>query len=96
VAVWSSQNPDGSWSVNAQQSRDGVAQGGTIQVSSQTSRDQQHANVSMNANGSFVITWTDNNATTDSADVYARRFNSEGTPKDAVAFWSTPTRPAPR
>ena len=42
VAVWSSQNADGSWSVNAQRFNSaGVAQGDQIQVSSQTSLDQQ-------------------------------------------------------
>ena len=76
VAVWSSQNADGSWSVNAQRFNSaGIAQGDQIQVSSQTSLDQQHATVSMNANGSFVITWTNDNPVSGSADIYARQFN---------------------
>ncbi len=82
VAVWSSQNADGSWSVSAQRfDSAGVAQGNQIQVSSQTSLDQQNATVSMNANGSFVITWTNDNPASGSADIYARQFNPDGSPK---------------
>ena len=42
VVVWSSQNPDGSWDVNAQRfNAAGAAQGDQIQVNSQASREQQ-------------------------------------------------------
>ena len=49
----------GNWVVNAQRfNAAGEPQGDMIQVSSQSSHEQQHATVAMNANGSFVITWT--------------------------------------
>ena len=84
VAVWSTQNADGSWSVNAQRFNSaGAAVGNQLQVSSQTSRDQQLPTVSMNANGSFVVTWTNDNGATGSADLYARQFNPDGSPKSS-------------
>ncbi len=55
--------------------------GDPIEVSSQTSHDQQHATVSMNADGSFVVSWTNDNVESGSADIYARQFNGDGSAK---------------
>lgn len=82
VVVWSSQNANGTWAVNAQRfSAAGVAKGAEIQVSSQPSDEQQEATVSMNANGTFAITWTNKNSENGSADVYAKLFNADGSAK---------------
>ena len=82
VAVWSSQNQAGNWGVHAQRfNAAGVPQGDQFQVNAQASNEQQEATVSMNANGTFVVTWTNKDATTDSADVFARLYNADGTPR---------------
>ena len=63
--VWSSQNQDGPWSVNAQRfNAAGAAQGSQFQVNSKDSDKQQEATVSMSADGTFVITWTNNDSAT--------------------------------
>ena len=92
VAVWSSQNADGSWTVNAQRFNSaGTALGTQIQVSSKTSLDQQNATVSMNANGTFVITWTNDNGSDSLVDVYAKQFtvNPDGSVKSGAEFLVT-------
>ena len=92
VAVWSSQNADGSWTVNAQRFNSaGAALGTQIQVSSKTSLSQQNATVSMNANGSFVITWTNDNGSDSLVDVYAKQFtvNPDGSVKSGAEFLVT-------
>ena len=82
VVVWSGQNQDGSWNVHAQRfNAAGVPQGDQFQVNARASNEEQEATVSMNANGTFVVTWTNKDATTDSADVYAKLYNADGTPK---------------
>jgi hypothetical protein len=91
VAVWSSQNADGKWDVHAQRfNAAGQPQGNSLQANSQASDEQQQATVSMNADGTFAITWTNKDATTNSADVYARLYNADGSPKgDQILVNST-------
>ena len=39
---------------------------------------QRHATVAADADGDFVVTWTNYDATTGDADIYLRRFNADG------------------
>ena len=81
VVVWSSETrtatagtsmPDGSMP-------SGNAQGNEFLVNTlKTAGDQMYATVAMNADGSFVITWTDLNGADGSADVYAKLYNADG------------------
>src|SRR5690242_3535991 len=81
VAVWSSQGQTGAggdWNVYAQRyNAAGVAQGGEFLVDTAVNgTNQQNASVAMSANGSFVITWSGNQA--GHWNVYAQRYNAAG------------------
>ena len=79
VVAWSSQNQNGpGWNVYAQRyDAAGVAQGNEILVSTPAGApSQQYASVAMSANGSFVITWSGNQA--GNWNVYAQRFDTSG------------------
>ncbi|MAT16783.1 MAG: hypothetical protein CMJ46_16110, partial [Planctomyces sp.] len=80
VVSWASQNQDGDgWGVFAQKfDKDGNLLGGEIAVNTQTAGDQQDAAVSMVDNGSFVVTWTSRNLVTDTWDVAAQLFDTDG------------------
>lgn len=80
VVVWSSQDQDGDgWSVYARQfNAAGIAQGNEFQVNTNTAGSQTYAAVAMNADGSFVVTWSSQNQDGDGWGVYAQRFDSFG------------------
>jgi len=49
--------------------------------------NQRHASVAMDADGDFVVTWTNyRGGTDDGVDIYARRFQANGTPQPGGAF----------
>ena len=56
----------------------GVAQGGQIQVNTNTTNDQLYAGVAMDVNGNFVITWSSINQDTSGYGIFAQRFDSTG------------------
>ena len=56
---------------------------GEFRVNSTTAQNQRYADVAMNAQGDFVITWTSNGQDGDApfeTNVYARRYAADGTP----------------
>ena len=78
VVVWESFDQDGDGDgVYAQRyDRFGNALGSEIQVNASTNGDQDDPVVGMDANGNFVVAWTDD--TGSSVSVQARRFDSNG------------------
>ncbi len=56
----------------------GVAQGGQIQVNTNTTNDQLYASVAMDANGNFVVTWSSINQDTSGYGIFAQRFDATG------------------
>jgi hypothetical protein len=80
VVVWSSQNQDGDgWGVYARQfNAAGIAQGNEFQVNTQAAGDQMYATVAMNADGSFVVTWSSNNQDGNGWGVYGQRYDAGG------------------
>ncbi len=60
----------------------GTPLGGEFPVNAIGTHEQGLARVASNANGDFVVTWTDGGTSpTGGYQVYARRFNSSGTPQ---------------
>lgn len=80
VVVWQSFDQDGDDNgVYAQRyDRFGNPIGGEIQINTSTTGDQDDPVVAMDANGNFVVAWT--NDTGLSVSVQARRFDSNGNP----------------
>jgi hypothetical protein len=56
----------------------GVAQGGQIQVNTNTTNDQLYGGVAMDSNGNFVVTWSSINQDTSGYGIFAQRFDSTG------------------
>lgn len=81
VVVWVSDSQDGSGSgVYAQLfNADGSKRGAEFRVNTTTIGDQRHANVAMDADGDFVVTWSHFSSATN-WDVYGQRFTSNGAP----------------
>ncbi|NLS96608.1 MAG: hypothetical protein GXX96_31110 [Planctomycetaceae bacterium] len=60
---------------------------GEIQVNTITSGDQRNPSVAIDADGDLVVVWESESASIDgSYDVFARRFNSVGVPRDTAEF----------
>ncbi|MGB3496061.1 MAG: hypothetical protein WBA57_25250, partial [Elainellaceae cyanobacterium] len=78
VVVWESDDPDsGNGGIFAQRyDRFGTAIGGEIEIAADATRDESDPVVGMDANGNFVVTWSDDGGGDD--DVRARRFDSDG------------------
>jgi len=83
VVVWVSETQDGSQSgIYAQRYQaDSTPLGGEFRVNVYTTDNQDGPSVAMNNDGEFVIVW-DSVQDGDSAGVYARQYNADGTPKD--------------
>ncbi len=82
VVVWT--GPDSATSANhnvfAQRYAPGGAKlGAEILVNQTTAGDQQYASVAMDADGEFVVTWSSYTGLGTSWDIFARKFNSDGT-----------------
>jgi hypothetical protein len=89
VVVWQSTAQDGhSDGIFAQRfNAIGQPQGEEFQVNQFTTGAQQTPAVAMDADGDFVIAWNspnqgDGGPTTSAGEIWARRFNIDGTPKD--------------
>ncbi|MGB3491712.1 MAG: hypothetical protein WBA57_03215, partial [Elainellaceae cyanobacterium] len=78
VVVWESTDPDsGNAGIFAQRyDRFGTAIGGEIEVAADATRNEFVSSVGMDANGNFVVAWTDGGG--DDNEVRARRFGSDG------------------
>ncbi len=97
VVVWTKQTASG-WDVYARRfNAFGNAQGDEFLVNSATSSgdhtvgDQMYATVAMNADGSFVVTWTDLNGVGGSADICAKVYNADGTARGDQILVNTTT-----
>ncbi|MBL8451044.1 MAG: hypothetical protein JNM32_14125, partial [Dechloromonas sp.] len=81
VVTWYSNGQDGSgYGVYAQRySNAGAALGPEFRVNTTTSGSQTEPDIAANANGSFVVVWTDQSGTDGSSyGVYAQRYDSGG------------------
>src|SRR5262249_27105715 len=78
VVVWTSAAQDGSGTGVYAQRFDaaGAARGGEFRVNTSTAGNQANASVAMNATGSFVVAFSDDNPT--NGDVYAQRYHAAG------------------
>lgn len=82
IVVWESdgQTGDTSWGIYGQLfNADGTKKGGEFRVNTFTTNGQRYANVSMDATGNFVVTWTSDRGTAGGAEIYARRYDKDGT-----------------
>jgi Cadherin-like/Bacterial cadherin-like domain len=79
VVAWASSGQDGNgWGVYARRfSFDGTPLGGEIAVNQTTSGNQDQPTIAVEADGSFAIAWRTTRGGAGS-DVYARRFNANG------------------
>jgi hypothetical protein len=87
VVVWHSQCQDGSGLGLYAQRYDGTGNSASpeFRVNTVTAGDQYDMSVAMAPDGSFVVAWC-GNGPGDSAGVFARRFDSNGNPRDASEF----------
>ncbi len=81
VIVWESFGQTGTgWDVFGQRfNADGTKAGGEFAINNSTAGDQRNANVSMDAAGNFVVTWTGVQSGFGN-EIYARRYSKDGTP----------------
>src|SRR5262249_23468206 len=80
VVTWESWGQDGSgYGVYARRfNAAGNPLGNEFRVNTTTVHDQQDPAVAMASDGSFVITWPNNNPWRSDQDVYAQRYNAAG------------------
>ena len=77
--AWASEQDGGGYGVFVRRwSADGTAQGAELQVNSYTPGVQSDPDLAMEADGDFIIAWTDSG--TGSAEIRARRYTSSGAP----------------
>jgi hypothetical protein len=83
IITWSSENQDGNlYGIYGQRyNSTGVVQGSEFKVNAYTTGHQRTSMVAMDIDGDFVITWYSDNQDGSSYGVYAKRYNSEGTPQ---------------
>ncbi|MBI1346250.1 hypothetical protein GC163_08160 [bacterium] len=80
VITWQSNNQDGSgYGIYAQRyNSQGVAQGSEFRVNTITTGSQRDANLAMDDNGDFVITWQSFGQDGSNYGIYAQRYNAQG------------------
>jgi hypothetical protein len=78
--VWQSRQPNGDWDIYARSyNADGSAKpDGEFRINDTTAGDQQNANIAVNADGGFVITWTGDSRDGGGTDIYAKRIDATG------------------
>ncbi len=83
VVVWDSfsQEPGSTGVYGQRYNAAGVPQGSEFHVNTFTADIQVIPDVSMDANGNFVVTWTSNLQDGSGFGIYAQRFNSAGVPQ---------------
>ncbi len=77
VVLWNSYAQDGDvYGVYARRYNvAGIAQGGELQVNTETVDEQRHSSVAMDADGDFVVTWESFSQDGSNSGVYGQRFN---------------------
>ncbi|HSH93924.1 MAG TPA: hypothetical protein VK968_07245, partial [Roseimicrobium sp.] len=93
VVTWESTNQDGNgYGIYAQRyTADGEALGSEFQVNTYTSNNQFGADVAMDGDGDFVITWQSSGQDGSSYGVYARHYGSDGQALDSEFRVNTST-----
>ncbi|MBD2534271.1 hypothetical protein H6G97_34025 [Nostoc flagelliforme FACHB-838] len=82
VICWTSFDQNGVGGIYAQRyNNDGVRQGNEFKVNTITTGDQSIPTVAMDANGNFIISWTNFDENTSSTGIYAKRYNNDGVPQ---------------
>lgn len=81
LVSWQSANQDGSgYGIYAQRyNMDGSARGGEFQINTSTTNDQRDPAITALTDGGFLVSWTNANQDNSDWDIYAQRFNSDGT-----------------
>jgi hypothetical protein len=80
VVVWSDDDWDQGDIHARQYQSDGTPLDGEFPVNMHTTGNQNRPNVAMDADGDFVVAWTSYGQDGDNAGVYARQYQSDGTP----------------
>lgn len=77
VVLWNSYAQDGDvYGVYARRYNvAGIAQGGELQVNTETADEQRNSSVAMDADGDFVVTWESLSQDGSNSGVYGQRFN---------------------
>jgi len=100
VVTWHSNGQDGSsYGIYAQRyNAAGTPQGTEFRVNSYTANHQKYADVAMDADGDFIITWQSFSQDGSGYGIYAQRYNAAGTPQGAefrVNFHTTGNQSSP-
>jgi len=85
VIVWTSEGQDGSYGgiYGQRYNASGIAQGGEFLINSFTTSLQFNPSVAMDAAGNFAVSWDSDGQDGNGIGVYARLFNSDGSPRTA-------------
>jgi hypothetical protein len=86
VVVWQGQDDDGAGVYAQRYAADGTPDGGEVLVNVFTTGDQSHPTVAMDNDGNYVIAWQSDAQDGDGLDVYARRFDDSGNPREIEEF----------
>ncbi|MDZ4686036.1 MAG: cadherin domain-containing protein [Planctomycetaceae bacterium] len=79
VITWSSNGQSGLYGIYAQRyDAGGLAQGVEFRVSTDTTSNQRLSTVAMDADGDFVVSWSNNFADAKGLEVYAQRYDAAG------------------
>jgi hypothetical protein len=78
VITWTGRDSSGTGIFAQRYNSTGVAQGSVLSVNSTTSGNQQYSTIAMDANGNFIITWT-NQTVKNGYEILAQLYNKDGT-----------------
>jgi phosphoheptose isomerase len=86
VVAWWGEGTGDTYGIFAQRySAAGVAQGGEFRLNMYTTGSQSYPSIAMDADGDFVVTWM-GEGSADTEGIYARRYDTSGSAKDANEF----------
>lgn len=82
IVLWNSEGQDGSeMGVYGQRfNSNGIALGSEFRLNTYTTGDQKDASLAVNADGSFVATWSSNGQDGSGSGIYARQYDANGVP----------------
>ncbi len=91
VAVWNSENQDGSgWGVYGQiMNQNGEKVGSEFRVNSETNNDQDEPSVAALNDGGFVVTWTSSGQDGSGTGIYSKIYNADGSVRSGEAQVNT-------
>ena len=93
VVVWTSYDQDGdSGGVYGQRfDGDGIRVGSEFLINTTTAHSQQFGSVAALFDGGFIVSWTSDDAAGNYTDIYAQRFNADGTANGGEFMVNTTT-----